>query len=392
MKSRIDLAGNLSFIALPDLLQLLGTYSSSGVLKILSRYTTEPGFIYLHKGNPIDARHFNRQGLDALFSLFGWVEGRFEFTSSLVQKENIIKKSRMEIVLEGLRLLDEGQIVPVGPQDLTQSIESSSKNRQIPVINGPIVDYWYVVDEEEFEGGELIVEEGKHGDWMWVVLEGSVDILRKTPAGPVTILRIGSGAFLGSIASFLTHGNVRSASVMAVGNVQLGVLDSQRLANEFSGMTPTFRSFMVSLDRRLRQITGHLMDMYDHKKPTVGFDPKWSPVIRQGETFGNLYSITEGKAFIVRESEQGSFVVAELRPGDFIGFVPFLDIGHEPYSAAVYSLSKLGLEKIDADTLEVEYSNLSSTFQNFIDYTAACVSITTTIAGEVQKKSLKTDK
>jgi CRP-like cAMP-binding protein len=390
MKNRIDLAGNLSFIALPELLQQLGTSNSTGTLKILSRYTTEPGFIYLKKGNPIDSRHFTRQGIEALFALFGWTEGRFEFTSGKIDRDNVIKKSRMEIILEGLRLLDEGQIVPVGPQDLTLSMESSRPDRQIPMINGPIVDYWYVVDEEEFEDGELIVEEGKHGDWMWVVLEGAVDIMRQTPAGPVTILRIGSGAFLGSIASFLTHGNVRSASVVAVGNVQLGVLDSQRLANEFSSMSPALRNFMVSLDRRLRQITGNLMDMYDQKEPTIGFNAKWSPVIRQGETFGKLYTMGRGDAFIVRELSQGAFVVAKLAKGDFIGLVPFLDIGHEPYSAAVYSYRALDLEPLDPDLLENEYANLSSTFQNFIDYTAACISVTTTIAGEVYKKQSKT--
>jgi len=386
MKSRIDLAGNLNFIALPDLLQLMGTTNSTGTLKILSRYTTEPGFIYLKKGNPIDARHFTREGLEALFGLFGWTEGRFEFTLGKMDRENVIKKSRMEIILEGLRLLDEGQIVPVGPQDLALPSDSSGAERHIPMINGPIVDYWYVVDEEEFENGELIVEEGKHGDWMWVVLEGAVDIMRQTPSGPVNILRIGNGAFLGSIASFLTHGNVRSASVVAVGDVQLGVLDSQRLANEFSSMSPDLRNFMISLDQRLRQITAHLMDMYDCIEPSIGFDNRWSPVIRQGETFGKLYTITRGEAYIVRELPSGSFVVAELGEGDFIGLVPFLDIGHEPYSAGVYSSKSLELEQLDPDNLEDEYSNLSSTFQNFIDYTAVCISVTTTIAGEVHKK------
>lgn len=386
MKSRIDLAGNLSFLSLPDLLQLLGSSNSTGTLKILSRFTTEPGLIYLKKGNPVDASHHNQQGLDALFALFGWTEGRFEFSHSAVDRTNTIKKSRMEIILDGLRLLDEGEIVPIGPKDLAPTVETSEGERQVPMINGPIVDYWYIVDEEEFEDGELIVEEGKHGDWMWVVLEGAVDIMRQTPTGPVTILRIGSGAFLGSIASFLTQGNVRSATVRAVGDVQLGVLDSQRLANEFSSMSPDLSHFVVSLDRRLRQITQHMMEMYENEVPPRQFDKNWTPMIHQGETLNQLSTIASGDAFIVRELPQGAFVLAELGKGDFIGLVPFLDMGHEPYSAGVYSSGQLEMTRLDPDLLEQEYSNLSSTFRNFVEYMAACISVTTAIASEVHKK------
>ena len=43
-----------------------------------------------------------------MFSLFGWTEGRFEFTQEPVACERTIKKGRMEIILDGLRLLDDG--------------------------------------------------------------------------------------------------------------------------------------------------------------------------------------------------------------------------------------------------------------------------------------------
>ena len=88
--------------------------------------------------------------------------------------------------------------------------------------------YLYVVDEEDFFDGEHIVEEGKHGSWIWVILEGVVDIVKEMDSGTIPIVRIGDGSFIGSMASFLLQGHIRTATAIAVGNVQLGVLDSQR--------------------------------------------------------------------------------------------------------------------------------------------------------------------
>ena len=218
------LSGDLTFISLGDILQLLGSNGSTGILRIMSKYAPEPGLIYCMDGNPVDASNGSLRGLDALFSLFGWVEGNFEFTQEKVQKENVIKKSRMELILDGLSMLDDGVIEKLGPISFEKKVsDSSGVKTTIPLIKGPLVDYMYVVDEEEFSDGSIIAEEGKHGSWVWVILEGVVEIVKETSQGPLKLHRLGAGAFIGSVASFLMGDNVRGASVVAVGNVQLGV-------------------------------------------------------------------------------------------------------------------------------------------------------------------------
>ena len=250
------LTGDLKYLGLGDILQLIGANASTGVLKLSCRFAPHPALVYFKEGNPVDARCGDLGGLEALYPLFGWTEGAFEFTLNEVHGPNTINKSRMGIILEGLKLKDDGKIEIIGPDSLpgvTQPLGPSGE--EIPLVKGPLVDYMYVVDEEDFFDGEHIVEEGRHGNWIWVILEGVVEIAKETSSGTLPIIRLGSGCFIGSLATFLVHGNIRAASVVAVGNVQLGVLDSQRLAQEYAGLPRAFRHLLVSLDRRLKATT-----------------------------------------------------------------------------------------------------------------------------------------
>jgi hypothetical protein len=84
---------------------VLGSSGSTGVLRLISHYAPDPGFIYFVEGNPINAQNGEVEGLDALYSLFGWVSGSFEFTREAILAEKQITKSRMGIILEGMKLL-----------------------------------------------------------------------------------------------------------------------------------------------------------------------------------------------------------------------------------------------------------------------------------------------
>jgi CRP-like cAMP-binding protein len=93
-----------------------------------------------------------------------------------------------------------------------------------------MVDYLYIVDEEEYHDGRVVVKEGGHGKWIWVVLEGTVTVTKDTPKGSVTLARLGEGSYIGSFTSLLFQDLARSATATAEGDVRLGLLDTQRLA------------------------------------------------------------------------------------------------------------------------------------------------------------------
>jgi CRP-like cAMP-binding protein len=388
MAGSVAFAGNLNFLNLGELLQLLGTTAGTGTVRINSAYASKPGHIYIEKGNPINAANGSKTGLDALFSLFGWLDGQFEFIQEDITCEKVINKSRMEIILDGLRLLDEGQVEKLGPGKAgAKPQDAVSKSGSLPLVKGPLVDYSYVVDEEGFYDGDEIVHEGNHGNWIWVILEGVAEINKETPKGNLKLLRIGDGAFLGSVAALLKGDNVRSATVTADGNVQLGMLDAQLMTSELANCSMEYRDFVSSLDERLKRATSMLVDIYSENKNLRGLLKGKKTLIKQGRDENRLFRIRSGEAYIVREIDIGIVPIAHLQEGDFFGHVPFLDMGQEPYSASVIASNNLKLNAMDPKTLQAEHEKLSSTLQNILAHLATCISITTLIATDYFKKS-----
>lgn len=379
MRDSVVLAGSLNFLALGDIMQLLGANSSTGILRLISRYAADPGFIYFENGNPINAACGTTTGLEAVYELFGWSDGEFEFTKENILTQRVITKSRMGIILEGLKMVDDGQVKKVGPGSVSRKQIATGSPDAIPIVKGPMVDYMYVADEEDFFDGEYIVEEGKHGSWIWVILEGVVEIVRETPEGPLPIVRLGDGSFIGSLASFLIQGHIRTATAMAVGNVQLGVLDSQRLAQEFAQLTPEFRGFLISLDKRLKQLNERAIELRQKQLHKEGYIENKKPVIKQGSTEEDLYIIREGNSSIVRHDDVGQIPLVQLYKGDFFGNMPFLDLGHEPEFASVMANKDLKVRKVEIAKIQKEYNNLSTTFKNFIDNVSSCISVSTRV-------------
>ncbi|OQY05789.1 MAG: hypothetical protein B6I22_06885 [Desulfobacteraceae bacterium 4572_123] len=380
MKNKIVLAGNLDFLSLADIFQLLGANASSGILRIMSRFSPEPGIVYFTRGNPINGSIGNLRGLDAVYSFFGWTRGEFEFRQEPVNVARVIKKSRMEIILNGLKMLDDGLIENFGADRVQKKIRDSQKNESAKtVIRGPLVDYMHVVDEEEFYDGERIVEEGKHGNWIWIILEGRVDIVKESPRGPLTALKIGDGAFVGSLDSLMTRGSRRSASAIARGNVQLGVLDSQRLSREYTAMSPELKNVMTSLDRRLKRVTNRYVEIYTDPDMQEYRLKNVRQLIKQGQAENSLFKITNGKAFIARQTDHEILLFSELEKGDYFGNIPFLDIGHEPYSASVFASRNLKTSRVDVEKLQQEYEQLSLTFRNIVANVGTCISATSMI-------------
>ncbi|MGD9077890.1 MAG: cyclic nucleotide-binding domain-containing protein [Desulfobacterales bacterium] len=388
MNNNVSLSGSLNFLNLGELLNLLGTNGSSGVLHIKTNHSSQAGLVYLDKGNPINAVNGSLTGLDAVFSLFGWTDGQFEFVQENVTCEKEITKSRMEIILDGLRLLDEGKIEKVGPSQAAAKTapETQTVSGKLPLIKGPLVDYSYVVDEEGFYDGDEIVQEGNHGDWIWVILEGTAEITKEADGGPIEILRIGDGAFLGSVAALISGGRVRTATVKAVGNVQLGMLDSQLLANELANVSSDFKGLLTSIDSRLKQVINMAVAYKNNNNNFDGLIKSKKQLIKQGQKEERLFIIKDGVAIIARQTENGYVPLAQLKKGDYFGKIPFLDMGHEPYSAAVFSSENLKLAAVNTDKLKSEHEGLSSTLKNIIEHLATSVSVTTVVTCDYKKK------
>lgn len=382
MSGQPVLTGDLSFIDLADLLQFLSSAGKSGVVKISSLYVGTPGIIYVLDGHPINAFCDDKKGEEALYSFFGWGEGSFEFTREDFPQERVIQKTTMAIILDALKLVDEGQIEKVGPIQLTSDkMRDDSGRIQLPVVRGPaFADYMYLADEEAFRDGDRIIEQGRHGNWLWVVLEGVVRIVRHAPEGEVVVARVGNGAFVGSLSSMTRPDHPRSATAIAEGDVLLGVIDTRQLISDLGGLSDDFLNLIRGIENRLIMISDRAVALKYGETPMVGMPQDIKPVIRQGDHVTKFFSVEAGNAYLVQDTGGRKTFLGTLGPGDFIGYLPVFKHKHEPGMAAVFASPDLKLSIQDTDALMAEYENAPNIIKNILEYSSVCVSVITDLA------------
>ncbi len=378
MSKNIALSGDLQFISLADIFQILGGSNRSGTLKLMRPDGLSAGVIYFVDGNPINAMNGSVYGIEAINKMFGWMEGRFELCDERVQVEPIINLGSMRIVLDALRLLDEGAIERLGPDSRSSEFHlnhlSISNNS---VIKGPPIEYAYFLNEERFADGEKIVGEGDEGNWIWVILEGTVRVSRETPDGPLTLGLLGEGSFIGTFTSFEYWKNARFATVTAVGNVCLGVFDFVALYARYCALSRDFQKLLLSLTTRMKKINDRMMAPSTQYQP-VSMLPDGTESMFEAERLSHeVLSITNGEAYLFGKEAKSDKLLFVLEKGDLLGKLPFYDIGQEPHCATVMASKDLETQKINTDSIMKEYARLPRVLRNMINNVSTCVAKTT---------------
>ena len=103
------LTGHLSDLSLSELIEFFCNQRKTGQLQVL--YPRGSGYFHLQSGSVIDARIGVLRGIDAVYYALTLPNAKFEFGSASEPNERTINQPWTQVVLEGLRRLDEG-IVP----------------------------------------------------------------------------------------------------------------------------------------------------------------------------------------------------------------------------------------------------------------------------------------
>ncbi len=103
------LTGHLSDLSLSELIEFFCNQRKTGQLKVL--YPEGHGCFYLQAGSVIDARIGVLRGIDAVYYALTLPNAKFEFGPATGALERTINQPWTQVVLEGLRRLDEG-VVP----------------------------------------------------------------------------------------------------------------------------------------------------------------------------------------------------------------------------------------------------------------------------------------
>jgi Domain of unknown function (DUF4388) len=99
------LTGHLSDLSLSELIEFFCNQKKSGRLKVL--YPKGAGYFYLQTGSVVDARIGVLRGIDAVYYALTLPNAQFEFSVGAETSERTINQPWTQVVLEGLRRLDE---------------------------------------------------------------------------------------------------------------------------------------------------------------------------------------------------------------------------------------------------------------------------------------------
>jgi len=104
------LTGHLSDLSLSELIEFFCNQRKTGRLKV--RYPKGAGYFNLQTGSVVDAKIGVLRGIDAVYYALTLPNAAFEFSASAEATERTINQPWTQVVLEGLRRLDEGMIPP----------------------------------------------------------------------------------------------------------------------------------------------------------------------------------------------------------------------------------------------------------------------------------------
>ena len=125
------LTGHLSDLSLSELIEFFCNQRKTGQLRVL--YPRGAGHFYLQTGSVVDARIGVLRGIDAVYYALTLPNARFEFGGAFEPTERTINQPWTQVVLEGLRRLDEG-IVPTDafPPDYHEENDAPEVNEETP--------------------------------------------------------------------------------------------------------------------------------------------------------------------------------------------------------------------------------------------------------------------
>lgn len=115
-------AGQLAELSVVDLLRVIADSRRSGIIHLRGAREA-PATIYFRQGQVVDAEVGRLSGVDAISRLFSWAEGAFEVHWKPIRRPDAIGLSTPDLILEGMKRLDERNRLAGGLPDLNGVFE-----------------------------------------------------------------------------------------------------------------------------------------------------------------------------------------------------------------------------------------------------------------------------
>ena len=109
-----------------------------------------------------------------------------------------------------------------------------------------------IADEKRYKDGWVIIQEGSYGDWVYLVLSGSVEISKVINGKKKVLEVIKPGEIFGELAFF---GSIqRTATARAIGDTRVGIIDREFLDQEFKKINPDLKALFEAVVQKLKKV------------------------------------------------------------------------------------------------------------------------------------------
>ena len=115
-----------------------------------------------------------------------------------------------------------------------------------------------ITHEETFSDGQVIFKEDSAGDWLYMVLSGSVETSRNVEGRKFVIEMLQPGDLIGEIE--FMGAMRRTVTALAVGETTLGVIDRDAINQEYDQLSVQFKNILKTIPTRLKKIIDRACD------------------------------------------------------------------------------------------------------------------------------------
>jgi CRP-like cAMP-binding protein len=116
-----------------------------------------------------------------------------------------------------------------------------------------------------YQDGELIVREGEVGDCMYVIQQGTVEVVQDADGSDVVLAVLGAGDFFGEMAIF--ERQARSATVRAKGDARVLTVDKRTLLRRFQKDPSLALRMLETMSSRIRDLDAELTRLKAERDP-----------------------------------------------------------------------------------------------------------------------------
>ena len=159
---------------------------------------------------------------------------------------------------------------------------------------------YIIASEETYEHGDIVFEEGDSGDWIYVILSGSVELSRMVQGHKYVLDVLRSGDIFGELENIAKTKRITAAR--ALDATTLGVIERELIDREFNGLSQQFRNVLETMVARNQKLIERAAKFTERAEPRI--QRVLSVTYKHQKAFMQAYTanISSGGLFIKTEN------------------------------------------------------------------------------------------